>query len=443
MKEQEKKYLVVGTGRTGLSCIEYLIRNNKKAVIADTRKSPPNAEFIKKKFPNISCCFGQIEDNILDKADCVIISPGIPLSEKFVQKAERSGKEVIGDVELFIKEVKAPIAAVTGTNGKTTVTTLIGKMAEKAGFKAAVGGNIGIPVLDLLKEPVPDLYVLELSSFQLQSAYSMNFEAAVLLNITEDHIDYHGTEVEYRKSKLKILKNCKNAVINRNLNYIPRKINYYTFSLNAPEAENDYGIAVSNGIKYLSSYNNKIMPAADLQIAGKHNQENALAALAAGRILGFEQSKMVKVLKEFHGIKHRCQLIAEREGVKWYNDSKATNVGAAIAAVEGLGRKAGNIILIAGGMGKNADFKPLACPLKKYVKKTILFGRDAGLISKVIHCCTEIEIADDLNKAVQEAFYSAQNGDIILFAPACSSFDMFENFEHRGNEFERLVKYVY
>jgi UDP-N-acetylmuramoylalanine--D-glutamate ligase len=439
--KRKKVYLVLGIGKTGLSCIDYLFNKNETIIIADTRDNPSNLEYVKNKYPDIDIELGDISDELITKADIVIVSPGISFSESFIKKAAELKKEIIGDVDLFLREARAPIIAVTGTNGKTTVTTLIGKMAKRCGLNVAVGGNIGTPVLELLKEQKPDLYVLELSSFQLQTTHSMSFDVAALLNISEDHIDHHGSMESYIDAKMKIFDNCKNAVINKNVKSKIKLDSVSVFSLDKPFFENEFGIVANESKKFLANNSELIMPISDLMIEGTHNQENALAALAAGQAFGFNVEKMIEALKEFKGIEHRCQLVAEKNDVKWYNDSKATNVGATIAAVEGLGSSKKNIILILGGVGKDADFSPLAQSIEKHVKKVILFGRDSEIISKAIKGNTKYEFAEDLNDVVNKANTSSKAGDIVLFAPACASFDMFKNYEFRGKEFVKTVNY--
>ena len=433
------KYLVIGLGSTGVSCIDYLINNKEYTTAADTRSNPPNYEIIKRKYPNLEIETGNISTSLIESADVIVVSPGISFKESCIQKAIKLKKKVIGDIELFLNVVDAPIIAVTGTNGKTTVTTLLGEMAEKSGLNVLVGGNIGTPVLNLLNEPSPDLYVLELSSFQLQTAYSMSFDVSVLLNITEDHIDHHGSMRAYKNAKVKIFQNCKKAVINNVLKFTPQNVDVFKFSLNNPLSGNDYGIVEINKNRFLANYDKIIMPISKIKIAGTHNQENALAALAAGNAFGLNQKSMISVLEVFEGIEHRCQLIADTNRIKWYNDSKATNVGAAIAAVEGLGTERKNIILIVGGTGKNADFTPLFESVNKYVKKIILFGRDAELICNALNGSSSMIFAEDLKDVIDRAKNIAEAGDIVLFAPACASFDMFKNYEHRGKEFVKAV----
>jgi UDP-N-acetylmuramoylalanine--D-glutamate ligase len=312
-------------------------------------------------------------------------------------------------------------------------------MAERSGMKVVVGGNIGTPVLDLLKEEKPDLYVLELSSFQLQTTHSMKFVVAVLLNITEDHIDHHGSMVSYIAAKMRIFKNCGTAVVNKKIRLNLNLDSLITFSPDKPLFDNEYGITEFKKRKCLANNIDLIMPIDNLKIEGTHNQENALAALAAGKAFGLDNESMISVLKEFRGIEHRCQLIAKKGGVKWYNDSKATNVGATIAAVEGLGTEKKNIILILGGVGKDADFSPLVESVGKYLKKLILFGRDSEIIYSALKNSTNIIFADDLRQVVEIADKISETGELVLFAPACASFDMFKNYEHRGEEFIRVV----
>ena len=439
--KKDKKYLVIGTGKTGISCIRHLHNKSIKFAVADTRPNPPDIEMLREQFPSIKFNCGAISDEIIDKYDVLVISPGISLNSLFIQYALKVGKEVIGDIELFAREAKAPIIAITGTNGKTTVTTLISKMAEASNKRVLTGGNIGTPALDLLIEPEPDLYVLELSSFQLQTTYSIKFKVALLLNITEDHIDHHGSMKKYIEAKFRIFNNCEYAIINKNIKNKPSCRNTIQFSLSQPVSDNDYGITEKENNTFLSAGpENCFFNVCNLKIEGKHNRENALAAYAAGCAFGLDKEKMIQVLNEFEGIKHRCQFIRKIAGVKWYNDSKATNVGATLAAVQGLGTNSKNIILILGGVGKDADFSSLTPALKKFVKTVILFGRDADIIKKDIKDAANIISADSLIDVIKKAKTNSKAGDIILFAPACASFDMFNNYEHRGEEFMRLVQ---
>lgn len=438
--------VIVGLGKTGLSCAKYCLREKLSFAITDSRENPPCLEELKEIAPDIDVVLGKISNHLISKADRLILSPGVSLNEPIISSAIKNGKAFVGDIELFVQKVTAPIVAITGTNGKSTVTTLVGKMAEQAGKKVRIAGNIGLPVLDLLDQPQAYLYVLELSSFQLETTSSLKAKAATVLNITEDHIDRHGTMEGYTKAKMKIYNSCQNAIINRtminkNMLQLCQHANIYTFGLDAPSNEKEFGLLTKNNIIYLAFGNKLLISTDDVKLTGMHQYENALAALALGNAAGIELDAMVETLKNFEGLQHRCQLVKEKGGIKWFNDSKGTNVGSTIAAIEGLGPICpGKIILIAGGLGKNADFSPLTIPVKKHVKSTILIGQDAQEIESKLNGCCEIKHAGfSFEEAIRIAKQSAKSGDFVLLSPACASFDMFKNYEHRGEEFIRLA----
>lgn len=446
--------LIVGLGKTGTSCVHYLLKKKKHLIVFDTRQDPPGLEEFRKKFPTIPVYLQQFDLNLLGKIDEIIVSPGVSLQESFLVTAQQKNIPVIGDIELFARAAKAPIVAITGTNAKGTVTTLVGEMIKEAGYKVIVGGNIGIPALDLLSEPTPDFYVLELSSFQLESTFSLQAIAATILNISEDHLDRHKTMEAYLAAKQRIYLNCHSAIWNRD-----NKWTYPSASLNsdirdtpqtdksltisfglAEPLKNDFGLHEHENKVWLSLGDQKLLSVDNLLIKGKHNWCNALAALALGHAINLPFPSMLTALKTFKGLEHRCEWVAEINGVTWYNDSKGTNVGATIAAIEGLSKANGKIILIAGGIGKGADFSVLRQPIKNYVKTVILIGQDAPLLERSLKDTAVMEHAQSLQDAVLIAKNTAQPQDIVLLSPACASFDMFNNYEHRGQVFKSLVR---
>jgi len=430
--------VIVGLGVTGLSCARYLSRMQQPFSVVDSRVNPPGLETFRKEFPSVSVSLGDISDADLQNASRLLVSPGIGLDQPAIARAIDSGIIVCGDIDLFCEEAKAPIAAITGSNGKTTVTTLVGLMAERCGRSAAVGGNIGVPALDLLLEPEPDMYVLELSSFQLERADVLGFEAATVLNISADHMDRYPDLSTYRRAKYRIFNHCKKKIINRAdplaAPYCGEDLDVLSFGLDRPGLKG-FGLIDVNGVEYLAYQTEPLMAVGALKMVGRHNIENALAALALGFAMGLEFSLMTEVLSEFSGLDHRCQLVGEYQQIKYYNDSKGTNVGAAIAAIEGLAAVAKKVILIAGGEGKGADFSPLLPVLKQFARAIVVIGEASEQLLKL--CGDEIIAlrASSMQQAVEKAAMLAVSGDAVLLSPACASFDMFENYEHRGDVF--------
>ena len=434
------KIVILGLGKTGYSCVSHLVAHGSNEIIVmDTRELPPYFNELQANFPEVPCYRGEFDSKCLKQADQIIISPGISLHEPAVQVAQANNIPIVGDIELFAQQVKAPVAAVTGSNGKSTVVTLVGEMVRASGKKALVAGNIGLPVLDALKLPVPDFYILELSSFQLETTQSLAPLAAANLNLQPDHLDRYEDLSAYLKAKQKIYTHCQIAVINRdqrstveNLE-LPQTI---SFGMDHPQ-EAQFGL--SDG--YLWFGQQRLIHPSELRIAGQHNWSNALAALAIGQALGLPLAAMIAALKNFHGLAHRCQWAAAKNGITWFNDSKGTNVGASCAAISGLGDPlTKNIILIAGGQGKNADFSPLREVVAAFVKVVILIGIDAPLIEQALQGAVPIYRAKSLKQAVSLAHEHAVINDKVLLSPACASLDMFKNFEERGEIFMQTVK---
>lgn len=435
--------VIVGLGATGISCVRHLRQRGMQVAVTDTRENPPFLPALKETFPEVVVATGGIDETLLLQADRIIVSPGIPLQSPLIAKAIAQGKRIVGDIELFAEVVDAPIIAITGTNAKSTVTTLVGKMVEAAGLTVQVGGNLGTPALDLLLQPKAEVYVLELSSFQLETTHSLKAKVATLLNISPDHMDrYHNLDA-YLAAKQRVYQSCEIAVCNRDDKLTeydhPSLQNKFYFTTQQPKA-NEFGIITQDNKNFLAFGNHPLLSCAALPVAGKHYQANALAALAIGHGMGLPFEPMLAVLRTFKGLPHRCQFVGEHQGVKWYNDSKGTNVGATQAAIMGLGSDiVGKLILIAGGLGKNADFSPLIPIMQQYTRHVVLIGQAAETLAKVIGNQVPYSFAKSMEEAVAEAARSAHQGDCVLLSPACASFDMFKNFEHRGEVFSEIV----
>ncbi|GAB1256837.1 UDP-N-acetylmuramoyl-L-alanine--D-glutamate ligase [Aurantivibrio plasticivorans] len=441
--------IVIGIGATGFSVVRHLLSRGKSVVAVDTRTAPANEQVFRHEFPQVSLVLGDLDTEFLKEAALIVVSPGVSLKEPAIQAAIDAGVRVIGDIQLFIEAVTAPIIAITGSNAKSTVTTLVGEMIEADGKRASVAGNIGTPVLDLLSDlsggQEPDFYVLELSSFQLETVEQPNADVACLLNVSADHMDRYATMAEYHAAKQRIFFGAKTVVINRDdaLTSTPLRKNMasVSFGLGVPDLK-DFGVIEDQAQLYLAKGLQKIMLSSQVRIAGKHNLANALAALAIGDAIGLTVDAMVKALCEFKGLKHRCEWVANYQGVDFINDSKGTNVGATLAALEGLDRSPQNkIVLIAGGDGKGADFSGLKTVLQNTVRYMICFGKDAQLLfDQATQVNVPAEQVDTLKIAVSVAVKHAIVGDVVLLSPACASLDMFKNYEERGDKFAEIVK---
>jgi UDP-N-acetylmuramoylalanine--D-glutamate ligase len=433
--------IVVGLGRTGLSCARFLQSRGIDFAVTDSRAAPPEAAALAKLAPQAETRFGGFDRALLDGASQLIVSPGVPVRDPFVAEAIARGIPVVGDIELFAREVRAPIASITGTNGKSTVTTLVARMAEACGRRAIVGGNLGRPALDLLADPTPDLYVLELSSFQLETTSSLHSSVATVLNVTSDHMDRYESLQAYAAAKARIFAQCDTAVINLDDSLVREMeiedARAIGFSLLA-DAAADYYVRVKDGKQVTLMWQGEpLVKLSDLKIAGLHNAANALAALAMCDALDLDIPTCIEALRTFEGLPHRSQWVAEIEGVRYVDDSKGTNVGATIAAVAGT---AGSVVLIAGGQGKDQDFAPLADAFRGRVRHAVLIGQDAQLIADTIKDVSSVEFASDMRDAVERAAAAAKSGETVLLSPACASLDMFRDYAHRGDEFARAVR---
>lgn len=439
MNKQAQQTLVVGLGKTGLSCARHLAAQGVPFVLTDSRAEPPGLQQLHDEMPELTAHVGGFLDNDFSQAEQIILSPGISRREKHVQVAEQHGAEILGDIELFARAAKAPVVAITGTNGKSTVTTLVAEMARASGKQVQVGGNLGMPALELLHDEQTELYVLELSSFQLETTYSLNAVAAVVLNISADHMDRYDNLEAYAQVKQGVYHGDGVMVINSDDPLVEamsdEQRRLIRFGLATPEGE-DFGLIEKAGESYLARGQQTLIAISEMKLAGRHNYSNALAALALGTAIDLELDAMLEVLRTFKGLAHRSEWVAEVNGVRWYNDSKATNVGAAVAALEGM---PGTLVLIAGGDGKGADFSSLRDAVKERVRCVVLLGRDAALIEQAIQGAVPLRRATDMQDAVRQAAECAEPGDSVLLSPACASFDMYQNFEARGADFIAAV----
>lgn len=432
--------VIVGMGRTGLSVARHLQRSGYRLAITDTREAPPELEGVKALGPNVVARTGGFDARLLESADIVITSPGVPLDDPFFVQARARGLDIVGDIELFARAADAPVVGITGTNGKSTVTTLLGRMAERAGVRVRVGGNLGQPALDLLDRGPTDLYVLELSSFQLDTTHSLKLKSAVVLNVSADHLDRYATLDHYATSKARIFAHCETAVVNADepeVMKMPRPgQRVLSFGLDKPA---DFGLVTSPGSKesWLARRGAALLPLAALKISGRHNAANALATLALGDALRLPIAPMLDELREFPGLPHRAQWVADVNNVRYVNDSKGTNVGATLAAVGGL---TGPLVVIAGGDGKGQDFTPLAAAFRGKVRTAVLLGRDAALIETALQGICHTARVAAMPDAVRAAARFAQPGDTVLLSPACSSLDMFRDYAQRGDVFAAAVK---
>ncbi|MCW9699411.1 UDP-N-acetylmuramoyl-L-alanine--D-glutamate ligase [Avibacterium sp. 20-129] len=430
---QDKNICVVGLGKTGLSCVEYLLAQQAKVRVMDTRQSPAGVEQLGK---NVLVHTGSLNSQWLLESDMIVISPGLAVKTPEIYTALQAGVEVVGDIELFCRAADKPIIAITGSNGKSTVTTLVAEMAKAAGLKVGMGGNIGIPALSLLEQH-HDIYVLELSSFQLETTYSLKAVAATVLNVSEDHMNRYVDLEDYRQAKLKIYHHCQTAVINAE-----DPLTQQEGSLRAKkqvsfaEYNADYWLKTENGKQYLMAYDEVILPCDEIRLTGRHNYMNALAAIALAQSAGINLQGICTALREFTGLDHRFQLAHLAQGVRWINDSKATNVGSTVAALTGL-QVAGKLYLLLGGDGKGADFSELTALINQPHIECYCFGQDGA---KLAQLSTQSHLFDTMEQAIEDFRAKLKEGDMVLLSPACASLDQFASFEKRGEEFTRLAK---
>ncbi len=435
--------MVIGLGKTGLSCARYLAKQGHRVSVMDTRMEPPALAEFRQEFPHATCHLGGLDEALLKQCDQIVVSPGLSIATPEIAAARTSGVPVRGDIDLFSEAAKAPVVGITGSNGKSTVTTLLGEMAREAGLNVAVGGNLGTPALDLLDDAC-ELYVMELSSFQLETTEALNAETVVLLNISDDHMDRYASRLEYLRAKQRIFRGARNVVVNDDdvlSQPLPNQtMKLFHYGLSMPDV-GKFSLLQDNTETWLVRGFDRLIRVDELAMHGLHNVSNALAALALGYTVKLPMQAMLNVLRRFKGLPHRCQFVREFQGVTYINDSKGTNVGAAVAAIESLGQQcAGRIVLIAGGDAKNAQLEPLQPALRQYGRAAILLGQDAARLESVLSSVTACHRVNSLVEAVRAASKVAQEGDIVLLSPACSSLDMFENFEQRGELFTAEVQ---
>jgi UDP-N-acetylmuramoylalanine--D-glutamate ligase len=438
-------YLIAGLGKTGRSIASFLQRRNCDFAMFDTRSVVDGLSEFQEMFSNKEIFLEHIPDTLYSKLTGIIASPGVSLDHPVLLKAVEYNIPIIGDIECLAREITASVIAITGTNGKSTVTTLVGEMAKAAGFHVAVAGNIGTPVLDLLDDGQQyDLWVLELSSFQLDLLFSLKPKVASILNISKDHLDRHKDYEAYVAAKQRIYDHAQIRVFNRDdMQTYPEKQDdvseELSFGLSAAQNA-DWGIIDKEGDSYLAKGLDAWISVKDLRLKGKQNWSNALAAAAMADAIGIKRESILTVLRNFAGLPHRCQWLRTLNAIDWINDSKGTNTGAAVAAISGIGGSiSGKIILIAGGLGKGADFKELRPVVSDYVRTVVLIGTDAGLMAEALQGTASVVHANSLQEAVLQAQKCAQTGDVVLLSPACASFDMFRDFNHRGESFAELV----
>jgi UDP-N-acetylmuramoylalanine--D-glutamate ligase len=435
---QGKKVAVLGLGLSGLATVRFLLKQGVKPTLMDTRVKVTGLDAVPtEKVDGIY--LGELDANRLAKMDVIVVSPGLDLSHPAIRFAQAQGTQLIGDVELFALVNQKPVLGITGSNGKSTVTTLATYMLQQSGIKALAAGNIGLPVLDALAEADTEVYVLELSSFQLDTTYNLQLLAACNLNVTEDHLDRHGSMVAYAAAKQRIFHHTTFAIYNaEDALTTPHQPSQRQLGLHLSGSE--YGVVERNGQRWLQVAGTPLLPVAEMSLVGKHNHFNALAAAALALSAGASLDAITSALRTYQSLPHRCTLVAHQNGVRFINDSKATNVGATLAAIAGLRADvSGKLILIAGGDGKGADFTELAVVLKAQVDVLITFGKDGPAIASLVPGAIEVA---DLAAAVKVAVSNSSSGDLVLLSPACASLDMFKNYEERGRLFAELVQKV-
>jgi UDP-N-acetylmuramoylalanine--D-glutamate ligase len=439
--------VVVGLGKTGASCLRYLAKRGIPVSATDTRRTPPGLAELGGLADSLDLRLGGFDLSLLDGASQVLMSPGVSLEEPIARAARDRGIDVLGDVELFARNVQAPVIGITGTNGKSTVTSLVARMAAAAGRRVLAGGNLGEPALDLLEQPTPDLYVLELSSFQLETTYSLQLKAAVVLNVTADHLDRYPSMAAYARAKSRIFAQAATVVLNADDPLVAamrgtagaggaerRGARTVTFSIERTDA--DFCLLRTGTQTLLARHGKGLLDVSRMKITGLHNAANALAALALGDALGLPVAAMLGALEAFPGLSHRSEWIADVTGVRYVDDSKGTNVGATIAAVAGM---PGPLVMIAGGEGKGQDFTPLAQAFRGKVRHAVLIGKDAPAVAAALAGVCTTEAVASMPEAVAAAARIAQAGDTVLLSPACASLDMFRDYGHRGEVFAAAV----
>lgn len=443
MTQLKGKHVVIGLGKTGLSCARFLTSLGCDVVVIDTRETPPGKAELNQTLPQVPLLTGPLKQFDLASAQELIVSPGLSIRTPEIRKAMQDGVQVAGDIELFARSVSAPVIAVTGSNGKSTVVTLLGKALEGAGYDVCVAGNIGLPVLDAMSEARNvDIWVLELSSFQLETTYSLRARVAANLNVTQDHLDRYDSLDDYAMAKQRIFDGCESAVYWVN-DHRTKPVNT-TGSLipfgGDKTVHGRFHVDLSSTPANIMDGSRTVMTSNDIRLSGAHNLLNISAVLTILNEFGVDYRLSLDAIKQYPGLRHRCQWVAKVGGVDWINDSKGTNVGAAVSAISGLqGSLRGRLFWLAGGEGKSADFSVLKNAVTTGVSNAILYGQDAEQIAKAVEGAADIEIVPTLQDAVELAASKAVDGDTVLLSPACASFDQFRNYEDRGVQFEQAV----
>lgn len=435
-----RKVLVVGLGQTGLSVARHLAREGVTLAVTDSRSEPPGLSALREDCPDAALFLGSFDPQAFESADELVVSPGVSLREPLVQAAMARGVPAIGDIELFARQAQAPVIAVTGSNGKSTVVSLLGEMARCADCDVRLAGNIGRPALDLLTEPVPSFYILELSSFQLETTSSLRAHAACVLNVSDDHMDRYDDLSAYAQAKQHIYHGAAHKIFNRDdprVRAMAQADDRPVWFGMGPSDGQHYGVVTRSGQTWLARGDQALISTADIRLQGRHNLANALAALALGTEMGLADDAMLVALRQFAGLAHRMQWLGRRRGVDWYNDSKATNVGACVAALGGMAQP---VVLIAGGDAKGADLSPLRGAATGRVHAAVLIGRDASRLAQALGDAVTCVHAESLEQAVTRAAELAREGDAVLLSPACASLDMFDNYEHRGRVYASAVE---
>ena len=441
-------YIVVGLGITGWSCIEYLVEQGQRLCVMDTRVEPPLLSKLREQYPSIAFHGGPLSLEFLEGVDTIVMSPGIAPRGLFFETAKAKGIPFVGDIELFMRAVQAPVIGITGTNGKSTVTTLVAELLLAAGYSVKVGGNLGTPALALLSAEVPDVYVLELSSYQLEGIDHLPLLSATILNVAPDHLDRHGTLENYKQAKQRIYREAQSIVVNRADPYTLASpasptSSTWRFGLSAPEDDHDFGIALQKGEPWFMQGKKILCPVSTLSLVGLHNQENALAALALVASFDIPTEVIRSVFQSFKGLSHRCQVILEREGVRWINDSKATNVAASVSAIAALKRPSGKMIILLGGKPKQEDYSVLIPTVLDCARGVVLMGEAAALLEPLWEPYRDeiaVRTAHSMQEAVKLASTLAEPGDMVLLSPACPSYDWYQNYEERGHDFVKKLQ---
>jgi len=435
LNSADARLLIVGLGATGYSAAQFLQATPIKFAVIDSRSNPPQIDSLREQMPDVPVFCGGFDQSAFDVATHLLISPGVSLNEKAIRRAVQTGVVVISDIDLFACATDKPIIGITGSNGKSTVTTMLGDMGSAAGLKTAIGGNLGTPALDLLQQDA-DLYVLELSSFQLERTTALNASAATVLNVSADHLDRHDGMAGYAEEKQRIFRGDGVMVLNADdaLVMAMQESQRTCFSFSVQQTADFY---LQRGeVDRIMQGDQALMNTTDLNLEGSHNIANALAALALGHAVGMDINAMCQALRKFKGLPHRMQKVADIQGVRWVNDSKATNIGACVAALNGYDRK---VILIAGGDAKGADMTELAPVVQVKAKAVILMGKDASVIDQAINHLVPTHFAGNMKQAVNIAAGLAQAGDSVLLSPACASLDQYKSYADRGNQFTEAV----